>query len=96
MPCDKDGHYHTCCPCEETTNEYIRNLNVSRSLQTRKDHVSALRIRLESCLTEVDHWSGSFDLGDEIIARFLEARVTVREAVLLVGEAEGLMPEEER
>lgn len=68
---------------------------MSRGITSRKDAVSSLRIRLESCLTEIDHWSGSFDLDDEAIAKFLEARIAVRQAVLLVGEAEGLMPDEE-
>lgn len=68
---------------------------MSRGLITRRDHVSALRIRLESSLKECDHWSGSFDEGDEFVSLMLEARIAVREAVLRVGEAVNLMPNDE-
>lgn len=69
---------------------------MSRGIINRKGAVHVLRTRLESDLSEIDHWSGSFDLGDEAIAKFLEARIAVREAILLVGEAMELIPEEER
>lgn len=67
---------------------------MSRFPQTRKDHVDALRLRLLSCLSEADAWSGSFDEGDEFVAKMIEARIAVQEAVLLVGEAQEIMRDE--
>lgn len=67
---------------------------MSRSPKTRRGHVSALRIRLESAIKDCDFWSGSFDEGDEFVALMLEARIAVREAVLRVGEAEEKMRDE--
>ena len=68
---------------------------MSRSPQTRKQHVEALTIRLRACLSEVDHWAGSFDYGDEFVGSMCDARVTLDYAVHLVESAAKLMPEEE-
>lgn len=67
---------------------------MSRGLITRRDHADALRLRLLSCLSEIDHWSGPFDEGDEFVAKMLDARIAVQEAVACVAEAEGLMKDE--
>ena len=69
---------------------------MSRGIQTRKQSVEALVIRLRSCLEEVDHWTGSFDEGDEFVGRMCDARVTLDYAKHLVESACKLMPEEDR
>lgn len=68
---------------------------MSRYPQTRRDHADALRMRLLSCLEEVDHWSGDFDQSDEFVAKMLDARIALQEALVCVAEAINLMPEEE-
>lgn len=69
---------------------------MSRGITSRKDAISVLSKCLIENLASIDYWTGSFDIPDEAIAKFLEARIAVRQAVLLVGEAEALIPDEER
>ena len=68
---------------------------MSRGLTSRKDCVAAIRLCLLSDLGRIDHWTGSFDLGDETIAKLLEARIALQEAIMCVSEAENLMTDEE-
>lgn len=68
---------------------------MSRGIQTKRDALSVIRLRLLSELGVVDHWTGDFALGDETIAKLIEARIALQEAIACVAEAEGLMPEEE-
>ena len=68
---------------------------MSRGLTSKKDCLSVLRLRLLSELGSLDYWTGSFELGDEVIGLLLEARIALQEAVLLVARAEETMQNEE-
>lgn len=65
------------------------------SLTTRRQHVELLVLRMEACLKEMDHWSGSFDLGDEAVGQFLDARIAMEHSVRHAKTAIAVMPEEE-
>ena len=69
---------------------------MSRGITTRRDAMAVLRMRLASDLSEIDHWTGSFDLGDDVIGLLLDARGSVKEAIELIAAVEEIMPEKER
>jgi hypothetical protein len=69
---------------------------MSRGITSKRDALSVLRLRLLAELKDLDYWTGSFDIGDEAIAKLVEARIALQETIVCVGEAEELVPDEER